>query len=143
MHALAKARGPASQSSWPGVSGLPIPARAATIGVGRGVASPSLRTGLAGLPHPALQLVVLPSKGLANRGTGVLQAEQPVFGKEGIWPSCVISPVGRCDPSHPDLLTQNAPQPAANPAVDHAERRVVTVQEIAIPALNVGLTSAI
>src|SRR5208283_6212266 len=76
-------------SSWPDLFRPSAQHGAATIGVGRGTASPSLRTGLADLPHPALQLVVLPPRGLANRIIGVLQAEQPMFGKEGIDASCV------------------------------------------------------
>ena len=55
------------------------------IGVGK-VTLPALRTVLAVLPHPALQSVVLPSRGLADRVMGSLQAEQPMFGKVRIWP---------------------------------------------------------
>src|SRR5271166_6653026 len=102
---------------------------AVAIGVGRGMASPSLRTGLADLPHPALQSVVSPRRGLADRITGVLQAEQPMFGKEGIRPPCLIGPVRRCDPPCPSAPPKDAPQPTANPAVYLAEGRSIAVLE--------------
>ena len=73
---------------------------AAMIGVGRGAAS--LRTGLADLPHPALQSVVLPTRGLANRIISVLQAEQPMFGKDGILAASAHLFEGRQHPCRPD-----------------------------------------
>ena len=53
---------------------------------------------------------------------GCPQAEQPKVGKEGIRPACLIGAVCSGDPSLPLLPAQEAPQPAAYPAVQHAER---------------------
>lgn len=87
----------------------------------RKVALPALRTGLAGLPHPALPSVVSPSRGLADRITGSLQAEQPEFGKESIRPAHMIGSVSLRDPLPSLLPSKDAPRPAANPAVNECE----------------------
>src|SRR5204863_4208912 len=55
-----------------------------------GSTPPSLRTGRADLPHPALRSMVLPARGLASLGMGVLQAEKPMLRKEGVGPAEIV-----------------------------------------------------
>ena len=120
----------------PAIHGLLRSARKFVIGVGRDShpASPSLRTGRADLPHPALRSVVLPARGLANRAVGSLQAEQPMFGKEAIWPSRLIRTAHVGDPLQLLLLAQQTPQSAAYPAIQRAEGPRSAVLEVAEPA---------
>ena len=46
---------------------------------------------------------------------GLLQAEQPIIGKEDIWPAYLILTAHPSDPSHPLMPAQQASQPAAYP----------------------------
>src|ERR1700730_17782360 len=93
---------------------------------------PSLRTGRADLPHPALQSMVLPTRGLARLLIGTLQAEEPMFGKEGIGPRDVVGAAG--DPRAPVLLARDIAQPPADPAVERRECRALAVLEVVEPA---------
>jgi len=52
---------------------------------------PSLRTVRAVLPHTALRSVVLPSRGPTDRCMGCNEREQPMLGKEGVWPALMIA----------------------------------------------------
>ena len=74
---------------------------------------PSLRTGLADFPHPALQLEVLPCNGLACFHIGIVQTEVPMFQKEGVRPSVMISPTPA--PSQMGTFAQDGSKPNAYP----------------------------
>ena len=76
---------------------------------------PYLRTGRAVLPHPALRLMVLPPRGLTGLSIGCLQAEQPLFGKEGIGPAVMIRTPSAATTARP--LAQGTAQAHADPAV--------------------------
>jgi hypothetical protein len=79
-------------------------------------------------------LVVLPARGLACGEPGALQADEPVAVKEGNWPAQMIGAVRAGNPLPLLLLAQDAPQPAADPAVEDAEYRALAVLEIVNPA---------
>src|ERR1700704_6544136 len=64
----------------------------------------------------------------------MLQAEQPKLGKVGNRPARLIGPARFGTPLPSASLAQDAPQPAAHPAVFHAECRAVAVVEIFKPA---------
>jgi hypothetical protein len=59
---------------------------------------------------------------------GVVQAEEPVFGKEGIGPPDVV--VAATDPLPARPLAQDSAQATTDPAVERRERRALTVLEI-------------
>ena len=98
------------------------------------MALPALRTGRAVLPHPALRSVVLPTRGLTGQGMGLLQAEEPVLGKESIGPTPMIVAVDAGDTPAAQPFAQQASQPTAYPAVQDAEDPAVAVLEVLEPA---------
>src|SRR5262249_44160604 len=106
------------------------------IGVGRidWLRYPSLRTGRADLPHSALQSVVLPARGLTDRGMGLLQAKQPKCGKVGIGPARLVGTICFGTPFPAASFAQDASQPAADKAIFHAECRAIAVLEVFKPA---------
>src|SRR5262249_48570784 len=95
-------------------------------------AGPSRGTGLGDLPHPALRLVVLPTMGLTGQSMGMLQAEEPVLGKEDVGPSPMV--VAACNPVPSAPTAQQASQPTAYPAVEITEDTAMAVLVVAEPA---------
>ena len=81
--------------------------------------------------------MVLPARGLADEDMGVVQAEEPMFGKEGIGPPDIVEAAR--DPGAPVLLAQDVAQPPTDPAVERCESRAVTVFEVLKPAAQRGV----
>src|SRR5215472_17386831 len=63
---------------------------------------------------------------------GAVQAEEPVFGKEGDGPADVV--VAAADPFPTPPFAQDVTQPATDPAVERRKRRAVAVLEVFKPA---------
>src|SRR5215469_8917720 len=76
--------------------------------------------------------MVLPARGLADLSIGHLQAEKPMFGKEGVRPSDVVE--GARDPRPAMLLAQDIAQPPSDPAVERREYRAMAMFEVFKPA---------
>ena len=104
------------------------------IGVGSGdwVRHPLPPNRTCGSPASGSPVDGFTCKRTGGRGHGLVQAEEPVFGKEGIGPPDVV--VAATDPFPARALAQNVAQAPADPAVERRERRAVTVFEIFEPA---------
>src|SRR5262245_26876290 len=76
--------------------------------------------------------MVLPARGLACLGTGCLQAEQPLLGKEGVGPLDLIEPAGEA--ASPVALAQDGPQPPSYPCIERREGRGTAVLEVLEPS---------
>ena len=62
---------------------------------------------------------------------GLRQTEEPVFGEEGVRPALVIQPAAAAAAFAP--FPENAPKPAAYPAVELAETPASMVLEVREP----------
>src|SRR5512139_724942 len=105
------------------------------IGVGRAewlrLPLPPNRTG--GSPASGSPVSGSPVTGLTSYRMCRYKREQPVLAKECIGPTLVVAATSTASAAR--SLTQNAPQPHANPAVQGRERRPITVFEIFKPAM--------
>src|SRR5437870_1075070 len=73
-----------------------------------------------------------PARGLAGQDMGLVQAEKPVFGKEGIGPPDVV--MAAADPFAMRPLAQDIAQAARDPTVERRKRRAGAVFEVFEPA---------
>src|SRR6516162_5036680 len=76
--------------------------------------------------------MVLPARGLAYLNIGHLQAEKPMFGKEGIGPPDIVE--GARDARPAMLFAQDIAQPPSDPPVERCECRAMAMFEVFKPA---------
>jgi hypothetical protein len=109
------------------------------IGVGAGrIPRPSLRTGLAELPHPALRSAI---GSFAETGEvqslSRFKAKQPKFGKVAVCPALVIQTASAAFSLA--SFSQDASEPASNPAIGFPQRTHARVAEVSIPSSQDGI----
>ena len=77
--------------------------------------------------------MVLPRQGLYGQSMGGFQAQQPVFGKDAIWPAVIV--VAASSSGQSDSFAQQAAQTHPEPAVEALEDpRWAAVLEVREPA---------